>query len=762
MADIVDYELPAKSGKGYGELGKWVTEVNLAEREQETYIERADRVVKRYRDEDRKERNSDANLPARFNVLWSNTETEGPALYAHTPKVECNRRFKDQDPIGRSACQILERCSQFSIDNYDFSGLMRAVLKDFQLAGRGTAWARYEPSVNDQGIAYQEVTADHVHYRDFLHSASKQWRNVRWVARKIYLNRRQLKQRFSKIGSDIPLDYSPRSQEDGEGRKTEDQSDFKQARIYEIWDSDKMEVIWLSKSYKGGLLDKVEDPLGLHDFFPTPKPLFGVTTTDTLIPIPAYCLYQDQARELDMLTMKIALLEDALRMVGFFDASYANDLGKLFTNCRQNEMIPIANWQKLQAAGGIKGVAEWMEIGQIIEAITALYNVRAQVKQDLYEITGLSDVIRGNSDPSETATAQQIKGQFATLRLSDKQREVQRYARDLIAIHAEIIAEHFEPGIIAAMADVQVTSPDVQQQFEEALQLLKSDPMRSFRISIETDSMIAVDEALDKQKTTEFVQAFGGLLQSSMQALQMAPILAPVLGEVMLFTIRRFNGGRQLEASIEQGMQGLIQMAQQAMSQPPAQDPNMIKVQGQLQLEQTKSQNDFTLKQAELEQKTKMHAMEMQGRMQLESQKAQESAAVQREKITGEAQLAALKAERELELKTREIQLHDQLETKKALLGSKIDKLHISADGAITTHPTIIKTGKFSFDPATGERMVTVVERPIGGHALEDATEEPLATIKSGRVRTDPLTGDRTIEMIEAPVQAGQTGAQTV
>jgi hypothetical protein len=710
-----DEEKSSKDAKPTGEYRRYTTEVKLAEREFQDYIERCKKIVKRYRDEDRKGQGSD-DLPARFNCLWSNTETLAPALYSRTPNVQVDRRFKDSDPVGRAACQIWERATQFALDNYDFDGTMRAVLKDYQLCGRGTAWIRYEPAVEDDGISYQEVSCDHVHYRDFGHMPAKQWRNVRGVWRKIYLTRKQLKQRFGKIGAKVPLDWSP--MDSGMGRDTDDSKENKQACVYEYWDADNMRVVWFSKGYTDGLLDNIEDPLGLHDFFPTPKPLFGTTTTDSLIPIPDYALYQDQARELDVLTMKIALLEDAIRMVGFYDGTYTSEMNSLYSNPRTNEMIPIHNWQKLQAAGGMKGIAEWMSIKEIIEALSALYNARDKVKQDMYEITGVADVIRGASSMGSapvTATERRIQGQFATLRLQDKQKDVERYARDLIALQGEVIAEHFEPEILAAMTGYDISQPDIQQVFMPAIQLLKNDPMRSFRISLETDSMIAVDDAYEKQQTNEFMQMFGQVMQGSMQAVMQMPVLAPMFAEAMLFCTRRFKAGRALETAIEQGMQSLNQMAQQSMSQPK-QDPEVLKVQARAQLEQQDAQNKWQLSQAESQNKLALARDEMNQRMQLEMEKFKQEVALEWQKAAADIKVAETKAVSELKLKEAEISQKERVETRKAVLGAGIKDLHALPDGTLTTRPTIIKEGTFDYDAKTGRRKVVIIERPLEGN----------------------------------------------
>jgi hypothetical protein len=70
------------------------------------------------------------------------------------------------------------------------------------------------------------------------------------------------------------------------------------------------------------------------------------------------------------------------------------------------------------------------------------------VKQSLYEITGISDIVRGSSSAQggdKTATEQRIKGQFASMRLNDMQGEVARFARDVLRIMGEIVAEQFDP-----------------------------------------------------------------------------------------------------------------------------------------------------------------------------------------------------------------------------------------------------------------------------------------------------------------------------
>ena len=702
---------------------KWSDEVRIARKEQKDWEERTKKIIKRYRDEDRSTATGSVKR-TRMNLLWSNIQTLGPTLYARTPKAVIERRWKDQSPLGRVAAQILERCTTFSIDSYDFDQLMRSVRDDYLLAGRGTAWVRYIPTTDELGnVVYEEVTCDYVHWCDFLHSPAKNWNEVRWVGRRIYLTRKELLNRFGDdVGGIVKLDFSGKDSEQ-DSRNTSNQEEFTQAKVWEIWDKVSGKVIWFAESTPHIILDEMEPPLRLKGFFPTPKPLYATTTTDTLIPVPDFALYQDQAAELDELTARIEVLTEAVRVCGVFPADFGEI--ELMLKGSDNKLTPIRNWPQFQQQGGLKGVVDFLPFDTVVNAIKTLYDVRSQVKADLYEITGIADVIRGNSSPNETATAQQIKGQFATLRLADRQREVQRYARDLIALKAEIIAEHFSEETMALMAGVDDMGPEPQQRFSEAVGLLRNDLLRAYKIDIETDSTIAIDENLDKQRRVEFVQTVTGFMEGAVKASQAAPFLAPLMAESLLFLARGYAGGRQLEASIEAAMGSLVQQAQQAMQTPPPQDPNAIKAQAgaqkeqqKMQMEMSKFQADMQMKQAEMQAALQKVAAELQ----LKREEMAANYQLQQQKLMQDADLKSKDIEAQMVMKHADFVAQDILQTKKDLIATRNAGSIVKADGTVIDRPKIRKFGKFSTDPLTGERTIEVIEEPITDEE-EDAIE---------------------------------------
>jgi hypothetical protein len=150
--------------------------------------------------------------------------------------------------------------------------------------------------------------------------------------------------------------------------------------------------------------------------------------------------YQNQAIEIDRLSQKINLLTKALRVAGVYDASQ-EALGQPAGRHRQQrQLIPCETYAVLAAQGGRRGLISFFPLKDIIAALKQCYESREQAKAAMYEITGISDIVRGATDPNETATAQQIKSQWGGLRIRDRQKEVQRFIRDVMRLKAEVHA----------------------------------------------------------------------------------------------------------------------------------------------------------------------------------------------------------------------------------------------------------------------------------------------------------------------------------
>jgi hypothetical protein len=442
------------------EVAFWKEQIQLWDKTSEKFIKRGRKLYKRYKDI----RSPREEAATRFNILWSNVQTRLPALYARDPKPEVERRFKDKDPVGRQVAEVLERALDYTIQHCNpFGRIIRQAILDYELPGRGTVWVRYVPhfhkismggaikadveereegeeitnqaddEVEEEELTYEETLLDYIYFEDFGHTWARTWDEVRAVWRIVYLTKDEGRERFGKEFENVPLDWSPRTLTDSKIR-----TDQKKAIVYEIWDKQEHEVLWMVKNHPT-LLDKQDDPLKLEHFFPCPPPLFANLAADELIPTPNYTYYQDQANEIDELSSRIVAVGKALKVAGVRDSS-AEGLDRLLSEGTENALVPIDGWIALKEKGGLAGVMELLPLKDIAEALGFMREQRQMLIDDVYQVTGLSDIIRGLSEPNETATAQQIKGQFAVLRLTDAQQEVQRFCRDILRIMAEIIA----------------------------------------------------------------------------------------------------------------------------------------------------------------------------------------------------------------------------------------------------------------------------------------------------------------------------------
>jgi hypothetical protein len=459
----------------------WHSELEAAEKRDRKWHKRADKVVARYRDE----RESEDSTERRTNILWSNTEVLKSVIFQGIGNPDVRRRFPrkgKEEKAARQASIVLEHSLSYCADSYDSSGQIECAVEDMLLPGLGQCWVVYDAEVEEEpasddseaadetvatGINDQSVRFEHVYWKDYRTSAGRKESDIWWKARRHQYSRDELKTYFPKDGDKIPLDAAI---VDRPTDCAEEDDTFKRANVWEIWDKTKRQRVYVAEGYPT-ILRVDDDPYQLRNFFPCPEPLYSVKTTSSLIPVPEYTLYQDQAEELDRITTRLYKLIEALKRRGVYDASVEgadNQLSGL-AGADDNEFLPYKGFAMLAEKGGLKGVFATEDLKPIIEVVKGLFEQRAALVQTIYEVTGISDVIRGASDPNETATAQRIKGQFGSLRIQKRQKKVQTFIRDLFRIKAEIIAEHFEREKLEEMSGVEMP---LQAQVEQAQQTL--------------------------------------------------------------------------------------------------------------------------------------------------------------------------------------------------------------------------------------------------------------------------------------------------
>jgi hypothetical protein len=608
---------------------------------------------------------------------------------------------------------MLERALEYEIEHYgDYASAMKQSVQDRLLGGRGTAWVRYEPHItgeaggegegapddgfqvtedideaeteggmhreNQERIEYECAPVDYVHWRDFGLTVARTWEEVTAVWRKVYMGRPALVERFGEeLGGKIPLDTKPETSKTFNEKMGEGASE---AVVYEIWDKTTGEVIWLNKSL-GKILDTRADPLQLENFWPCPKPMFSTLTTDSLIPVPDFVLYQDQARQLDTLADRIDGFIQALKVRGVYDASEPS-LARLFTEGENNSLLPVKNYGAFSEKGGLVGAINLVDIKPIAEGLNMAYQAMEQVKGQIYEIMGIADIQRGQTDPNETLGAQIIKSNNASGRLKTMQHDVVNFATALLQIKAQIICQHFTDDTIVKISGAMQLSPQDQQLIPQALQLLKNEPAKNFRIEVTSDSMIYQDEQQEKADRMEFLQAMGGFLSQALPAANASPELTPMLIEMLKFGVTAFKAGKGLEGLIDETADKFRQQQAQMEGQPKPPSPEMQKLQMQGQMEQAKMQAQSQAKQAEMQMQMQLEQQKMQMQMDLEKAKQEYQAQENQLKFQLEEQRNMM--DREMEIKVAQMKMNTERNTQVLLAhinnGAKIEVARIGAD----------------------------------------------------------------------------------
>jgi hypothetical protein len=679
------------------EMERYLAYITAYEKAFKKWEDRTQKIGKRYRD-DAKEY-SYGNEQARFNILWANVQTLVPATFSRLPQPDVSRRFRDSDPVGRVASLLLERALEFEVRHYpDYREAMKNSVQDRFLGGRGVAWVRYEPITSVQepvspdeagddpaiieGAGADQITddapleqiddetapVDYVNWRDFGHSVARTWEEVTCVWRRTYLSYSKLCERFGEeTAMRVPLDVSPEDTNSQQSRMKTGQSQMnKQACVYEIWDKTTQKAVWLSKAV-GELLDEKDDPLELDGFWPCPKPLYGTTTTDTLVPVPDFIQYQDQANELDTISDRIDGLIKALKVRGVYNAEF-KELQRLFTETGNNDLIPVKSFAAFAEKGGLKGAVDIVDLTPIATALQTLFEARANVVDQIHEITGISDIMRGDTDAAETAAAQGIKARFGSVRLRNTQEDVAIYASELLRLKAQVICNKFTDQTIIQMSSAAQLLPEDQQLVPQALQMLRSNVVRNFRIEVDADSLVQIDEDAQKQDRVQFLTTMSGFLQQAVPAAQQTPELAPMLLEMMKFGISAFKAGKTLEGMFDSTMEQLQKALAQQAGQPKPPPMEIQKVQAESAARMQEKQADAQITMQLDQHKTQLEAAKLQQSGQLEMLKAHLAQQTAEFEQRVQAQQAAQQTAMEMHRDEMARQAEERTEQMKAML----------------------------------------------------------------------------------------------
>lgn len=641
-------------------------------------------------------------LNYRLNLFHSNVSTLMAMLYGNTPKVEVNRSFADaKDDVGRVASQMATRILNQDIQapGATVVNVLKQALEDRLLPGMGSARCKYDytskftttPAITDpetgeelaEEVEEEEITKEWVdiiytHWKDILWSPCRTYDELRWKAFRSYMYYPELKKRFGEeLANKIPMNSKgPFNPSDTDSRDT-DADPRPQAEVWEIWSKEDKKCYWYVEGFEQ-ILDEQDDPLQLRQFWPDPPPMIANTTTSKWMPRSDYCIARDLYIQINELETRIAILTRACKVVGVYDKSQ-EAIKRIFNEALENDLIPVDAWAAFAEKGGLKGTIDWVPIEAVVSTIQEL-TVRQQSKiQQLYEVTGMSDILRGVAQKYEAAKTSETKAQFASIRVQALQDEFARFAGDLQSIKLEIMQRHFDPYCFIEQSNV-MNSFDANLA-QQALELLKDPDAAQWRVKIRPETLAQADYAQLKETRSEFIIGVSTFMQSAAPLAQLDKKIVPTLLQLLQWALAGFKGSNEIEGVMDRAIEVFTQQANQPEQEKP--DPAIEKA----KLEMQQSQQEHAAKMQQDQQKAALEMSEMQQEMQLEREKMQVELQQDREKFALEMKQMIM----EFQLKMQELTAELQFKKEEQAAQFKFNTAERAVDAEVSEHEAALQ-----------------------------------------------------------------------
>jgi len=622
---------------------EFLEEINDAKKREKDFREDGKEILEIY--------SADRKTP--FNILYSNTETLLPALFSEVPRPVIQRRYKDEDPMGKVVSEAAQRMLEYlldtDIDDYEkFDSSMSDATLDGLLPGRGVTSVKYETDDD-----WETVCTDSKKWNRVLFGYAHKWSKVPWVAYEEYLDRKEAKRLFgSKVNKLRFVEGEEKEEEESwEEEDNKNKGYRKTAQVYQIWNKSDKTIKYVSPQLKDEFLKVDEDPLNLTGFFNCPRPLQFVEKSNDLMPTALYKLYENQAKELNRIQGRLNRVIEAIKVRGAYNGALGEEIEQILKE-EDNALVPTDK-AGLLAEGGLDQNIWMLPIGELVATAQQLMQARESCKAVIYEVTGISDIVRGQSKASETLGAQKIKESWGTMRLKRLQKEVQRYALDTMRLMLDIAVKKFSEKSWVKMTGLPYStteqkaqaeqmvktarenginpqSPTVQQAVQilqmpnwgDILEVLKDNYSRSYRIDIETNSTLDVEATEDKQLVGDFMNAMAQFMNGMGPLIEKGVMPFPAAKSMMLAIVKRYRFGREVEDELNkmqepkpqqdpeqekkvkefQQAQQKFQQEQQKFQQEKQQAQEKFMQEGN-KLKMDKAQLDFVKKLAEMEQK---------------------------------------------------------------------------------------------------------------------------------------------------------------
>ena len=699
------------------------------------------------------------DVQRKLNCWWYSVNMLLPAYYSSTPKCETRLRKRAGSQIIELGSVVLERNVQYSMDeDFDFDIVGYNAAQQFLLTGRAVLWGRYEPSFKEEetqfnllkgkkagsytdsegkpykvgkndklhedetGISLsktiqvkddEKAILDTLHYDDYVTSDGRNESEIEWRGRRAFLSEEEIAEMFGQdVADSMSYDCYPESIR-RDAIKNRDMYDGK-AELWEIHCEESGKIYWIQRKGDKSILEQGDPEIQYEGFYPC-SVINSTTDPDSTIPVSDYTHCRDQIIEVERLTTRIHAITQAIRTNTLYDATMGAQVEQIMMG--DLKVIPVTNWPSYKSRGGLAASMEAQKIDQYIQALQILTDARRTAQDQLNESLKISDLLRGASEPTKTATANRLENSWSSLGLIVRQNQFAEFIGKGVSKLGSIIAQQFSDERILDVADADellmplMPTPDPQNpqdpqmvlmgMRQSLLQAIRDNSERQYRIEIATDSMVALDEKQERSDGVDLMQSAGSFFQQMTGLIEQYPLLAPFSMELFRQVVRRYKGGGEVDGLFEKALSDIGQLAQQKQaqaSQTPT-DPHMLETQTRMQIAQQEAQskeqiamiqsqdahqkNMVALQESQAKvQQAQIESQIKQGQTALEQWKAQQDIALRQEDLKIKANLVEvdlLKVQATTQVQMAEIEIEKENQRLAAIIdGHKLQLDHLN------------------------------------------------------------------------------------
>lgn len=608
--------------------------------------------------------------------------------------------------------------------------------------------------VEDERVCIEPISYDHI----YIDPDIKRWNRCRRLAFELYFSKPEFTEMF---GAEALTELKFAAWEDNDESFEKNQT----IQVFEYWDDYDKETYWFSKSSRkflkpiNDLYSDVEVPvsngrLNLKKFWPCTPPVILNASSKKFWPTPEYYQINDLFLEVDNLFSKMMRTTRAIRAKLMFDNNIEG-LESALSELSESEAIGVPNLSAAltKAGGNINNAAQYLDISTLTQSLEVTYKALEQRLNLIYKLTGTSDLLQGliTDGTQRTFGERQMTEKYALNQIAEPQSKMADFNRDILELGCEIIIKNFKDESIAKYTIPKTLPPEHQKNYSSALQLLKDDNQR-FRIELETDSTIAINEQYDKQMRQELTNTITSSLEKAADIATSQPALLQLELHALKFLIQGFRQSKLFQGEFTTAIDDVIKQSEDAQKNAKPEfnkDEAMYGLETQrLQFEQAKQGQADQIEIAKINSDAQIKVAELQSTERMEAQKLQQEASI----AQIQNQLDTFKLQADQGRSTMELQL--EYEKLKATINDDVQALTLKRDELMLEAQQITAGNGLEQMKLQIDQQVKAFELQLAKQAQDLETQKVMLDEREKYMTEARLQSEHRLEQSQAMVKS--------